>query len=90
MVADLILVIWVSRWCNNTSIGKKHIDANYSALTKEIESIHRDLDLKLVIESELLNTEIFLAKATLKIGQKKYLLFVLCWKLIHGRIKLKI
>ena len=33
---------------------------------------------KLVIESELLSTRIFLAKVTPKIGQEKYLLLILC------------
>ena len=91
--------------------GKKPFDADYSALTEEIESSQKPttfeigdrvriakyknifskgytknwsieiyvidsalktrnlLHLKSVIESELLNTKIFLAKVTLKIGQ---------------------
>ena len=36
------------------------------------------LNLKLLIESELLSTTIFLAKVILKIGQEKYLLLILC------------
>ena len=39
---------------NNTyqrSIGKKPIDANYSALTEEVKSSHKFLNLKFVIES---------------------------------------
>ena len=36
------------------------------------------LNLKLLIESELLSTPIFLAKVILKIGQEKYLLLILC------------
>ena len=35
------------------------------------------LNLKLVIESDLLSTRIFLAKVTLKVGQEKYLLLTL-------------
>ena len=36
------------------------------------------LNLKLMIESGLLSIEIFLVKVTLKIGQEKYLLLILC------------
>ena len=32
----------------------------------------------------------FLVKVTRKFGQKRYLWSILCWKLIRGRIKLKI
>ena len=41
-------------------------------------------------ESELLSIKNFLVNVTLKIGQEKYLLFILFRKLIHGLIKLKI
>ena len=66
---------------NNTyhcSIGKKPFHADYSALSKEIESSYKSPKFKLVIESELLSIKIFLAKVTLKIGQKKYFLLILC------------
>ena len=43
-----------------------------------------------MIEPELLSIKIFLIKATLKIGQEKYLLLILFWKLILGLIKLNI
>ena len=43
-----------------------------------------------MIESEYLSIRIYLVKVTLKIGQKKYLLPVLFWKLILRHIKLKI
>ena len=59
---------------NNTShhcIGKKPINADYSALNEKIIML---LNLKLMIESELLSIRIFLVKVTLKIGQEKYLL----------------
>ena len=47
------------------SIGKKPPDADYSAL--------KLLNLKLVTESGLLSTNIFLTKVLMKIGQEKYL-----------------
>ena len=37
-----------------------------------------------MIESELLSIRIFLVKLTLKIGQEKYLLLILFWKLTLG------
>ena len=43
-----------------------------------------------MIDSELLSIWIFLVKITLKIGQEKYLLSVLFWKLLLGFIKAKI
>ena len=43
-----------------------------------------------MIESELLSIRILLVKVILKIGQDKYLLSILCWKLNSGIIKLKI
>ena len=55
------------------SIGKKPNDADYSALAEDIERNPKSPKFKLVIESELLSTKIFLVKVTLKIGQKKYL-----------------
>ena len=42
------------------------------------------LNLNLMIESELLSIKIFLARVTLKIGQERYLLLILCWKPILG------
>ena len=43
-----------------------------------------------MIESELQSIKIFLANFTLKIGQEKHLLSILCWKLIIECIKLRI
>ena len=63
--------------CNNTchcSIDKKTFYGDYSAL----QQILNHLNLKLVIESGILSIRIFLAKATSKIGQEKYLLLILC------------
>ena len=41
-------------------------------------------------QSELLSIRIFLVKVTIKIGQEKYLLLILFWKLILGPKKVKI
>ena len=53
------------------SIVKKSIDADYFALTEKMNRLIKLLNLKLVIESELLSIRIFLAKITPKIGQVK-------------------
>ena len=58
-------------------------------LLKNLKPILKLLSLKLMIESELLKIIIFLVKILLKIGQEKYILSILCWKLIHWFIKLK-
>ena len=61
--------------CNNSyhlSIGKRSINADYSAFTEEIETILNHLNIKLVTESELQSIKSFLAKVTLKIGQNKH------------------
>ena len=44
--------------------------------------------LKLMIESELLSIIIFLVKVILKIGQERYLLSILFWKILLGHIDL--
>ena len=62
----------------NHSIGKKSINAGYSAFSQKLGQILNWLNLKLVIHWELLNTRIYLVKVKLKIGQKKYLLLILC------------
>ena len=59
------------------SFGKKHIDANYFAWPKKLRRILNKLNSKLVIESGLQSTKIFLAKGTPKIGQEKYLWLIL-------------
>ena len=57
---------------------------------KKLRQNLKQLHLKLMMELELLNTKIVLVKITPKIDQKKCLLFILSWNLIHGRIELKI
>ena len=62
---------------NNTyhhSINKKPINADYSALTEKIIKL---LNLKLMIQLELLGIRIYLVKVTLNIGQEKYFLLIL-------------
>ena len=76
-----------------SSTGKKHIHAKYSALTEETEANFKAPKFKAsdsVIITKLLSIRIFLAKITIKNGQKKYLGLILCGKLILGHIKLKI
>ena len=51
-------------------VGKKPINADYSALTEKIETNPKNP--KLMIESQLLNIRIFLVMVTLKVGQDKY------------------
>ena len=51
------------------SVSKKPNDADYSALTEKMNRVIKLLNLKLVIESGLPSTRIFLAKVTTKIGQ---------------------
>ena len=43
-----------------------------------------------MIKSELLSTKIYIAKVILKIGQEKYLLSILFWKLALGYKNVKI
>ena len=57
---------------------------------EKMRPILKHLDLKLMTESGLLGIRIFLVKIILKIGQEKYLLLILFWKLLLGQIKLKI
>ena len=52
---------------------KKPINADYSVLTKKLKHILKVFNSKLKIESELLNTKIFLVQIILKIGQMNYL-----------------
>ena len=57
---------------NNTflhSITKKHINADYSALTVKFGRMIKFLNLKLMTESESQSFRIFLVKVTLIIGQ---------------------
>ena len=50
------------------SIGKKPIDADYSALTEEIETKRKSPKFKIGVR---LSIQKFLAKLTLKTGRKK-------------------
>ena len=43
-----------------------------------------------MIESEFSSIRIHFVKVSQKIGQEKYLLLTVCWKLIFGVIKLNI
>ena len=47
------------------------------------------LNLKQMMEREILSIKIFLVKILLKIGQDKYLLLILFLRLIFGHIKIK-
>ena len=60
------------------SIGEKPINADYSAVSEEIETILKLLNLKLTTESELLGIKLFLAKVTPNMNQEKLLLLILC------------
>ena len=57
---------------------------------KKLRQTLKPVTLKSMIVSELLIIINFLVNVTLKTGQDKYLLSILFWKLIPGRIKLKI
>ena len=67
---------------NNTyhrSIGKKTIDADYSALTEEIETNLKAPKFKVGDRVKItMFRRIFLAKVTPTIGQEKCLLLILC------------
>ena len=75
----------------NCSTGKKSIHADCYTLTEKSESSHKAPESKVgdrVRISKYKKT--CLAKVTPKIGQKKYLLLLLCCELILRCIKLKI
>ena len=57
---------------------------------KKLRRILKHLNLKLVEESVRKSIEMFWAKFTPKICQAKYLLMILCWKLMHERIEIKV
>ena len=78
---------------NNTyhhSLSKKPINIDYLAWTEKIETNTKTLIPKRKIDWEFLNIRIFLVKVVIKIGQEKFLLPILFWKLILQLIKLKI
>ena len=58
---------------NNTyhcSIGKKPIDADYSALTKVVESTHKALKFKVCDSVSIIKYKNIFAKVTPKIGKE--------------------
>ena len=57
---------------------------------KKLSQTLKLLNLKKMIERELVSRKILLVKVILKIGQEKYFLLILFWKVILGYIKLKI
>ena len=63
------------------SICKEPINSDYSALSKETEINPALTQFKNVDIFRITNYQNVLVKVTLKIGQKKYLSFNLCWKL---------
>ena len=69
---------------NNTyhcSIGKTPIDADYFAFTEEIDTNPKAPKFKGVDRVKITKFKNIFSK-TPKIGQKKYLLIILCWNLI--------
>ena len=58
------------------AINKKPISVDYCVLTKKLGPILKLLNLKVMIESELVSIRIFLVKITLKVGLEKYLLLI--------------
>ena len=59
-------------------IGKKPIDADYSALYEEIETNPKGSKFKAGDRVRITKHKIYLEEFTPKIGQKKYLLLTLC------------
>ena len=72
------------------SISKKPFDADYSALTEKIETNHKAPKFKVNDRVRITKYKNIFVKVTLNIGQEKYLLLILSWKLILGHIKSKI
>ena len=72
------------------SISKQPFYAKYSLLPEEIESNNKASKFKVGNRVQITKYKLFLAYVTPKIGQEKYLLLILYWKLILARIKLKI
>ena len=73
---------------NNTchSIIKKPINADYSPLTEKIETNHKTPKFKVNDRVRMIRYKNIFCKVTLKIGQEKYLLSILFWKMILGHI----
>ena len=77
---------------NNTyhhPINKKPINADYSTQTEKVVKLKAP-KFKVNDRVRITKSKNFLVKGTLNVGQEKYLLSVLFWKLILGLIKLKI
>ena len=92
MIENLIFLNELLDQYNNTyhhSINKKPIKADYSALTQKIETDSKARKFRVIGRVIISNIRIFLVKVTLKIGQTKYLLLILFWKLILGLMKTK-
>ena len=92
MIENLIFLNELLDQYNNTyhhSINKKPIKADYSALTQKIETDSKARKFRVIDRVIISNIRIFLVKVTLKIGQTKYLLLILFWKLILGLMKTK-
>ena len=78
---------------NNTYIIlliRNHLMAIIVLQLKILSQILKLPNLKQMIVSGSLSIRIYLVKVILKIGQKKYLLSIMFWKLILGHIKLEI
>ena len=71
------------------SISKKPFDVDYSALTEKIESVHKALKFKVRDRIRITKHKNSLAKFTLKIDQKIFVIDSLL-QLVLRRIKLKI
>ena len=79
--------------CNNTydlSINKKSINSDYSTLTEKIETNLKAPTFQVNDKVRITKYKNILLKVALKIGQDKYLFFILFCKLILGLIKLRI
>ena len=67
-------------------IGNKPIDADYSALKKEIESSHKTPNFKAGDRLGITKYKNMFSKAYIKNFQKKYLWLILHWELMLGYI----
>ena len=82
----------VDQW-NNTyhhSINKKPINADYSALTENIETNHNSPKFKVNDRARITKYKNIFSKSYTDNWSRKYLLSILFGKLILGHIKLKI
>ena len=79
--------------CSNTydnSINKKPINSDYSTPTEKIETNLKASTFQVNDKVRITKYKNILLKVSLKIGQDKYLFFILFYKLILGLIKLRI